>query len=94
MAYGLLIRNASGDTIIDTTSNIVNAETLATTTIVVAANSSTSVTVPDVHIPEAVVFDLIGGDEDITTTTSTDTLTVINGTGAQRTFFLETWRLL
>jgi len=94
MTHGLLIRNAAGDTVIDTSSRIVNAEVPAVTSVVVAANSSTSVTVPDVHIPEAVVFDLIGGDEDITTSTTTDTLTIINGTGVQRTFLLETWRLL
>lgn len=94
MAHGLLVKNADGDVVINTASNILNAETIAATSATVPANGSVNVTVPDVHIPEAVVVDLIGGDSDVTTSTTTDTLTIINGTGSQRTVLLETWRLL
>ena len=67
---------------------------IATTSVVVPVSGSVNVTVPDVHIPEAVVVDLVGGDEDITTTTTTNTLTINNGGATDRTLLLETWRLL
>lgn len=94
MAYGLLLKNKDGDVVLNTSSNIVNDEVVVTSAVVVAANSSTDVTIPDVHIASAIVVDLIGGDEDITTSTSTDTYTIHNGTGVERTFLIETWRLL
>lgn len=94
MAYGLLIKNKDGDVVLDTSSRVLNAETVDTTSATIAASGSTAVTIPDVHVPEAVVVDLIGGDDDITTTTSTDTLTIANASGIERTVLIETWRLL
>lgn len=94
MAYGLVLKNADGVTVIDISSRVLNSETISVTSVTVDANSSTDVTVPDAHIPEAVVFDLVGGDVDITTTTSTDTVTVTNTTSISRTMTLETWRML
>lgn len=94
MAYGLVLKNADGVTVIDISSRVLNAETVSVTSVTVDANSATDVTVPDAHIPEAVVFDLVGGDEDITTATSTDTVTVTNTTSTSRTMTLETWRML
>ena len=94
MSYGLLLKNKDGDVVLNTTSNVLNSEVVSATSVVVAANSTSSVTIPDVHIPAAVVVDLIGGDPDITTTTSTDTLIVANASGAERTLLIETWRLL
>ena len=95
MAHGLLIRNANGDTVLDTTSNILNFETVSVTQVTLASGASTNVTVEDVHVPEAVIFDLDGtGVEDVATTTSTNTLTLQNNGGASRTVDLSFFRLL
>lgn len=95
MAYGLLIKNASGDIVIDTTSTVLNFETVSVTQVTLAAGASTTVSVPDVHIPEAIIFDLDGnGAEDVATTTSTDTLNLQNNGGASRTVDLSFFRLL
>lgn len=94
MAYGLLINNEDGVTVLNTTSMVLNAETVSVTQATVAGNSSTNVTVPDIHVPTAVIAEISGtGAGDIDTSTSTDTLTLTNTSNVQRTVDLEFWRL-
>lgn len=94
MTMGLKIRNAAGDVVMDTSSTVLNLETVAVTSVTVNAGQSTNVSVPDVHVPAAVIVELDGtGAENITTSTSTDTLTLTNSTATDRTVSLEMWRL-
>lgn len=93
MSHGLLINNADGTTVLNTTSMVLNAE-VVTAQATVAANGSTNVTVPDIHVPTAVITDVSGtGAEDINTSTTTDTLTLTNTSNVERTVSLEFWRL-
>lgn len=94
MAYGLVLQNKDGVTVLDISSRVLNAETVSATSVTVSANGSTDVTIEDVHVPEAVVVDLVGGDDDIGTSTSTNTLTVTNSGSSARTMTVQTWRLL
>jgi len=96
MAYGLILKNSSGDIVLNTSSLILNAETIAVNTATVTANGTTDVTVPDAHIPEAVVIEITGtGADDIgTTTPANDTVRLTNTSGVDRTITIDTWRLL
>lgn len=83
MAYGLLIKNASGNTVIQYNDQVVNLETVdVTTSLTLTPSSSQSLTVPDIHDSTKVVFDTAGLDAQLQDlsydTTVTDTLTVTN----------------
>jgi len=94
MAYGLIIKNASGTTVINTATNILNFETLDTTNITVAASGSTTVTVPDAHIPDTILVDVDGfGAEDITSASGINQITFTNGSTTSRSVNISFWRL-
>jgi Ca2+-binding RTX toxin-like protein len=95
MAYGLIVRNAAGDIILDTSSTILNYETTSVTSTTVPANGSSTVTIEGANEPNTVLMELAGtGAEDITTSaTGTDTFTLTNTSSISRTVDIEYWRL-
>ena len=95
MAYGLIVKNSAGDIVLDTSSTILNYETTSVTSTTVPASGSTTVTIDGANDPDTVLIELIGtGAEDVTTSaTGTDTFTLTNTSGIDRTVDIEYWRL-
>jgi hypothetical protein len=95
MAYGLLINNSAGDTVIDTSTTVLNFETVSLTSTTVPASGTTTVTVEGANDADTVLIELTGTDAgDVTTAaTATDTYTLTNTTAAPKTVGIEFWRL-
>ena len=94
MTTGLLIRNAAGTTVINTASNVLNLETIDTSSVSLAGGASTTLSVPDAHITGYILVDVDGfGSEDITTATATDQIIVTNTANANRNMTVTFWRL-
>lgn len=94
MAYGLIIKNATGTTVLDTTSTVLNFETIDTAPVTLSGGASTSVTVNDLDVSDTLIIDLSGsGSSDVTTTTSGTTLTLTNNSSSPRTVNILAWRL-
>lgn len=96
MAYGLLVKNSTGDVVINTSTTILNFETVSTTSATITANSSTTVTVEGADEADTVLIELTGSDaEEVTTAaTATDTYTLTNiSTTESKTVGIEFWRL-
>ena len=96
MAYGLLVKNAAGDVVINTSTTILNFETVSTTSATIPASGSATVTVEGANEADTVLIELTGSNaEEVTTAaTATDTYTLTNtSTTDSRTVGIEFWRL-
>jgi hypothetical protein len=95
MAYGLLINNSAGTTVIDTSTTVLNFETVSLTSTTVPASGTATVTVEGADVADTVLIELTGSDAaDVTTSaTATDTYTLTNTTASDKTVGIEFWRL-
>lgn len=96
MAYGLVVKNANGDIVIDTSSTVLNFEKVTTTSTTLPPSGTTNVTVEGANQADTVLIELTGSDAEQVTTqaTATDTYTLTNtDSSSSRTVGIEFWRL-
>lgn len=94
MAYGLIVKNASGTTVLDTSSTVLNFETIDIAPVTLSGGSSASFTIEDLDMPDTLIVDLNGfGSTDVETTRSGTTLTLTNTSSSSRTVVIQLWRL-
>lgn len=94
MAYGLLLKNSAGVTVLDTSSMVLNYETVAITGQTINAGSSVNVTIEGGDDVDTIEADVTGtGQRDIDITRSTDTVTFTNNGSSAQTVDFQFFRL-
>lgn len=94
MAYGLLLKNAAGNTVLDTSSMVLNYETASITGQTLSAGASVDVTIDGGDDVDTIGADVTGaGQRDIDISRSTNTITFINNGSSAQTVDFQFFRL-
>lgn len=91
MSYGLYISNGTAGAVITNSNNIFNEEIFLSQSGTVTAGNSTSLTIEDVGDSSLISIDLETND-DISLSTSGNTLNISNGGSVDFTFDLKVFR--
>ena len=97
MAYGIEIRNSSGNLVITSASDVIlNEETISTTTVTATGGGGTvNVTIEDVQDSNKIAYGIFPTSDasGISTSTSSNTLTITNTGSSDVIFDINVFRL-